>query len=128
MGRVLRSYALEPSRGVVRLLHMCCPSSTMVLGDAGRLTSCHAPHVVVVVVVVLLRGPVFFFFVWSLPFLASFSPDNKTSLTDKQTPNTYASSTLLPSIGNPKEHRAACLLAFSNNPSSLSPKSRNRRY
>jgi hypothetical protein len=31
MGRVLRSYALEPSRGVVRLLHMCCPSSTSLL-------------------------------------------------------------------------------------------------
>lgn len=29
MGRVLRSYALEPSRGVVRLLHMSCPSSTI---------------------------------------------------------------------------------------------------
>ena len=29
MGRVLRSYALEPSRGVVRLLHMCCPSLTI---------------------------------------------------------------------------------------------------
>jgi hypothetical protein len=29
MGRVFRSYALEPSRGVVRLLHMCCPSSTI---------------------------------------------------------------------------------------------------
>ena len=31
VGRVLRSYALEPSRGVVRLLHMYCPSSTIKL-------------------------------------------------------------------------------------------------
>ena len=31
VGRVLRSYALEPSRGIVRLLHMYCPSSTVKL-------------------------------------------------------------------------------------------------
>jgi len=31
VGRVLRSYALEPSRGIVRLSHMYCPSSTIKL-------------------------------------------------------------------------------------------------
>jgi len=31
VGRVLRSYALEPSRGIVWLLHMYCPSSTIKL-------------------------------------------------------------------------------------------------
>jgi len=31
VGRVLRSYSLEPSRGIVRLLHMYCPSSTIKL-------------------------------------------------------------------------------------------------
>ena len=31
VGRVIRSSALEPSRGIVRLLHMYCPSSTIKL-------------------------------------------------------------------------------------------------
>jgi len=31
VGRVLRSYALEPSRDIARLLHMYCPSSTIKL-------------------------------------------------------------------------------------------------